>query len=134
MDAFLRLLRYASPHRAVIAGAVVAMIVYGASTAALAWLIQPIIDDVLATGGTAAATIKLIRQLGGIDRDRLGDQPGGRGRPFARPVGQHHEHAGGQQAGQRQFIRRIGCCVNSICLRFSSELCLRQQGQRPRCR
>ena len=47
MNAFLRLLRYATPHRAVIAGAVLAMVVYGASSAALAWLIQFIIDDVL---------------------------------------------------------------------------------------
>ena len=47
MNAFLRLLRYAAPHRAVIAGAVLAMIVYGATTAALAFLIKPIIDEVL---------------------------------------------------------------------------------------
>ena len=47
MDAFLRLLRYAAPHRAVIAGAVLAMSVYGAATAGLAWLIKPIIDSVL---------------------------------------------------------------------------------------
>ena len=49
MDAFLRLLRYATPHKAVIAGAAVAMVVYGAATAALAYLIKPIIDDVLTT-------------------------------------------------------------------------------------
>jgi ATP-binding cassette, subfamily B, bacterial MsbA len=48
MDLFLRLLRYASPHRVLIAGAMLAMIVYGAASAALAWLIKPIIDDVLA--------------------------------------------------------------------------------------
>src|SRR5690349_13376322 len=47
MDPFLRLLRYATPHRAVIAGAALAMIVYGAANAALAYLIKPIIDDVL---------------------------------------------------------------------------------------
>ena len=47
MNAFLRLLRYAAPHRAVIAGAAVAMLVYGATTAALAFLIKPIIDEVL---------------------------------------------------------------------------------------
>ena len=47
MDAFLRLLRYATPHRAVIAGAALAMVVYGAASAALAYLIKPIIDDVL---------------------------------------------------------------------------------------
>jgi hypothetical protein len=33
MDAFLRLLRYATPHRAVIAGAALAMVVYGAPKA-----------------------------------------------------------------------------------------------------
>ena len=47
MDPFLRLLRYAMPHRAVIAGASLAMVVYGAASAALAYLIKPIIDDVL---------------------------------------------------------------------------------------
>ncbi|HUQ88492.1 MAG TPA: ABC transporter transmembrane domain-containing protein [Vicinamibacterales bacterium] len=51
MDAFLRLLRYATPHRAVIAGATLAMVVYGAATAALAYLIKPIIDDVLIAQG-----------------------------------------------------------------------------------
>jgi ATP-binding cassette, subfamily B, bacterial MsbA len=48
MEVFLRLLRYAAPHRVLITGAVLAMIVYGAASAALAWLIKPIIDDVLA--------------------------------------------------------------------------------------
>jgi subfamily B ATP-binding cassette protein MsbA len=47
MDAFLRLLRYARPHTGLIAGAVVAMVVYGAASAALAWLIKPIVDEVL---------------------------------------------------------------------------------------
>lgn len=47
MDAFLRLLRYAAPHRGLIAGAVLAMVVYGVASAALAWLIKPIVDDVL---------------------------------------------------------------------------------------
>ena len=47
MDAFLRLLRYATPHRAVITGAAVAMIVYGAANAYLAYLVKPIIDEVL---------------------------------------------------------------------------------------
>src|SRR5262245_20633066 len=47
MNAFLRLLRYAAPHRWVIVGAVLAMLVYGAATAGLAALIKPIIDDVL---------------------------------------------------------------------------------------
>jgi subfamily B ATP-binding cassette protein MsbA len=47
MDAFLQLLRYAAPHRLLIAGAMLAMLVYGAASAAQAWLIKPIIDDVL---------------------------------------------------------------------------------------
>ena len=48
MEILLRLLRYAAPHRVLIAGAMFAMVVYGAASAALAWLIKPIIDDVLA--------------------------------------------------------------------------------------
>jgi len=47
MDAFLRLLRYARSHTGLIAGAVLAMVVYGAASAAIAWLIKPIVDDVL---------------------------------------------------------------------------------------
>ncbi|MBA3270592.1 MAG: ABC transporter ATP-binding protein [Acidobacteria bacterium] len=47
MDAFLRLLRYAAPHRMLIAGAMLAMVVYGAASAAQAYLIKPIIDEVL---------------------------------------------------------------------------------------
>ena len=47
MDSLLRLLRYAAPHRMLIAGAMLAMLVYGAASAAQAWLIKPIIDDVL---------------------------------------------------------------------------------------
>lgn len=47
MNAFLRLLGYAAPHRVVIAGALAAMVCYGASSAVLAWLIKLIIDDVL---------------------------------------------------------------------------------------
>jgi ATP-binding cassette, subfamily B, bacterial MsbA len=54
MDAFLRLLRYATPHRAVIGGAALAMVVYGAASAALAYLIKPIIDDVLTNRGDLA--------------------------------------------------------------------------------
>jgi subfamily B ATP-binding cassette protein MsbA len=47
MDTFSRLLRFAAPHRMLIAGATLAMLVYGAASAAQAWLIKPIIDDVL---------------------------------------------------------------------------------------
>lgn len=49
MNAFLRLLRYARPHRARLAGAVLAMMVYGVASAGLAAFIQPIFDDVLRT-------------------------------------------------------------------------------------
>jgi len=70
MNPFLRLLRYATPHKAVIAGAAVAMVVYGASIAALAYLIKPIIDDVLTTRGNLAwitaaiLTVYLLKGLG----------------------------------------------------------------------
>jgi subfamily B ATP-binding cassette protein MsbA len=47
MAVFRRLIRYAVPHRILIAGATLAMLVYGAASAAQAWLIKPIIDDVL---------------------------------------------------------------------------------------
>src|SRR5215217_6854140 len=55
MDAFLRLLRYATPHRAVIAGAALAMLAYGTANAALAYLIKPVIDDVLIAQNDLAA-------------------------------------------------------------------------------
>ncbi|HEX7283624.1 MAG TPA: ABC transporter transmembrane domain-containing protein [Vicinamibacterales bacterium] len=69
MDAFLRLLRYATPHRAVIAGAALAMVVYGAASAALAYLIKPIIDDVLTNRSelaTVTASILVIYLLKGL--------------------------------------------------------------------
>ncbi len=47
MDPLLRLLRYAAPYRMVIAGALGAMLLYGAASAALAWLVKPILDQVL---------------------------------------------------------------------------------------
>ena len=69
MNPFLRLLRYATPHKTVMAGAAVAMVVYGVSSAALAYLIKPIIDDVLPTGGNLAsitAAILIVNLLKGI--------------------------------------------------------------------
>ena len=61
MDAFLRLLRYAAPHRAVIGGAALAMVVYGAASAALAYLIKPIIDDVLTSrSDLAVVTVSIL--------------------------------------------------------------------------
>jgi ATP-binding cassette, subfamily B, bacterial MsbA len=47
MDPLRRLLRYAAPHRLVIGGALAAMLLYGAASAALAWLVKPILDQVL---------------------------------------------------------------------------------------
>jgi len=47
VNAFLRLLDYARPHRARLAAAVAAMVLYGAAAAAVAFLIQPIFDKVL---------------------------------------------------------------------------------------
>jgi subfamily B ATP-binding cassette protein MsbA len=70
MDPLLRLLRYAAPHRLVIAGAFGAMILYGAASAALAWLIKPILDQVLpareslAFVGTAIIVIYVVKGVG----------------------------------------------------------------------
>ncbi|HEY6362435.1 MAG TPA: lipid A export permease/ATP-binding protein MsbA [Vicinamibacterales bacterium] len=47
MNAFRRLLEYARPHRARLAAALAAMVLYGAASAALAALIQPVFDEVL---------------------------------------------------------------------------------------
>jgi subfamily B ATP-binding cassette protein MsbA len=49
VNAFRRLLEYARPHRARLAAALAAMVLYGAASAALAALIQPIFDEVLPT-------------------------------------------------------------------------------------
>jgi subfamily B ATP-binding cassette protein MsbA len=70
MDPLLRLLRYAAPHRLVIAGAFAAMILYGAASAALAWLIKPILDQVLpareslAFVGTAIVVVYVVKGVG----------------------------------------------------------------------
>jgi subfamily B ATP-binding cassette protein MsbA len=47
VNVLVRLLRYARPHRARLLAAVAAMVLYGAASAALAALIQPIFDEVL---------------------------------------------------------------------------------------
>jgi subfamily B ATP-binding cassette protein MsbA len=47
VNAFRRLLEYARPHRARLAAALAAMVLYGAASAGLASLIQPIFDEVL---------------------------------------------------------------------------------------
>ncbi len=61
MNAFVRLIAYARPYRARLAGAMVAMIIYGAASAGVAYLIQPILDRVLprreALGMTVAAIV-----------------------------------------------------------------------------
>ena len=47
MNPFLRLLEYARPHRARLASAVAAMVLYGVASAGVAALIKPIFDEVL---------------------------------------------------------------------------------------
>ena len=47
MTPLRRLLRYAAPYRGRFAVAVAAMLVYGAASAWLAWLVKPIVNDVL---------------------------------------------------------------------------------------
>ncbi|MFN2445168.1 MAG: ABC transporter ATP-binding protein [Vicinamibacterales bacterium] len=47
MSAFLRLIRYASPYPSLVVGATLAMLVYGGASAAIAFLIGPVIDRVL---------------------------------------------------------------------------------------
>ncbi|MGE0812130.1 MAG: ABC transporter ATP-binding protein [Vicinamibacterales bacterium] len=69
MDPLRRLLRYAAPHRLVIGGALGAMLLYGAASAALAWLIKPILDDVLQAReslGFVAAAIMTVYVVKGI--------------------------------------------------------------------
>jgi subfamily B ATP-binding cassette protein MsbA len=51
MNAFLRLLRYARPHRGRFAAALAAMLVYAAASWLIAVLIQPIFDEVLPSRG-----------------------------------------------------------------------------------
>ena len=55
MKAFYRLLAYARPHRSRLASAFIAMVVYGAASAGLAALIQPIFDEVLPNRSNVAA-------------------------------------------------------------------------------
>jgi len=59
VTAFRRLLEYARPHRGRLAGAVVAMVVYGAAGAALVSLIQPVIDEGVVVGGDRLLVISL---------------------------------------------------------------------------
>jgi ATP-binding cassette, subfamily B, bacterial MsbA len=70
VNAFLRLLAFARPHRARLAAAVAAMVLYGAATAAVAFLIQPIFDEVLPNRenlglyATAVIVVYLVKGIG----------------------------------------------------------------------
>ena len=69
MSVFFRLLAYARPHRSRLIWALAAMVLYGAASAGLAALIQPIFDEVLPNRenlGTIAAAILVIYLLKGI--------------------------------------------------------------------
>jgi ATP-binding cassette, subfamily B, bacterial MsbA len=69
VTAFLRLLEYARPYRGRLAGAVVAMIVYGVASAGIAYLIKPIFDEVLPTGrslGLVASAVLALYLFKGI--------------------------------------------------------------------
>ena len=71
MSSFLRLLRYAAPYRLRFVAAVAAMLVYAAASVYIAYLIKPILDDVLPRrellAWTAGAIIVayLLKGLGG---------------------------------------------------------------------
>ena len=56
MTSLYRVLSYARPYRARLAGALVAMAVYGAGTAGIAALIQLIFDEVLPSGRDRKST------------------------------------------------------------------------------
>jgi ATP-binding cassette, subfamily B, bacterial MsbA len=63
VNAFLRLIAYARPYRGRLAAAAVAMIVYGAASAGVAALIQPILDRVLPRHQELAQIITAILAL-----------------------------------------------------------------------
>jgi subfamily B ATP-binding cassette protein MsbA len=60
VSALYRLLAYARPHRARLAGALAAMVVYAAASATLATLVKPIFDSVLPTRERLVSTIVAI--------------------------------------------------------------------------
>ena len=69
MNHFFRLLRYARPYSGQLLIALVAMVVYGGASAFLAYLIKPIFDEVLPTGGrvgTVASAIVALYLIKGI--------------------------------------------------------------------
>jgi subfamily B ATP-binding cassette protein MsbA len=66
---FLRLLEYARPYRGRLFSAVLAMVVYGAASAGIAYLIKPIFDEVLPTGeklGAVAISLLVLYLLKGL--------------------------------------------------------------------
>ena len=69
MKPFFRLLEYARPYRGRLALAFAAMVLYGAASAGIAYLIKPIFDEVLPTGdrvGTVAVFVLTLYALKGI--------------------------------------------------------------------
>jgi ATP-binding cassette, subfamily B, bacterial MsbA len=69
VNPFLRLLAFARPHRARLTAAVGAMVLYGAASAGVAFLIQPILDDGLTQGENVsllAAAIVIVYFVKGI--------------------------------------------------------------------
>jgi subfamily B ATP-binding cassette protein MsbA len=60
VSALYRLLAYARPHRARLAGALAAMVIYAAASAMLATLVKPIFDSVLPTRERLVSTIVAI--------------------------------------------------------------------------
>jgi subfamily B ATP-binding cassette protein MsbA len=69
VSAFRRLLEYARPYRLRLVAAVAAMVVYGAASAGVVYLITPILDEVLPTGdrmGTIAAALLGLYVLKGL--------------------------------------------------------------------
>ena len=69
MTAFFRLLEFARPHRGRLASAFTAMALYGAASAGVAALIQPIFDDVLSARenlGPVAVAILVVYLLKGV--------------------------------------------------------------------
>jgi len=69
VNPFFRLLAFARPHRARLAAAAAAMVLYGAASAGVAFLIQPILDEGLTQGenvGLLAGAIVVIYFVKGI--------------------------------------------------------------------
>lgn len=124
MNPFLRLLRYARPYRGWLATALVAMLLYAAASAYLAYLIKPIFDEVLPTrealgfvAGLIVATY-LIKGIGSYVSSYLMTQVGQRVVMDLRNA--LFRHIVGQSAGffarrtTGQLMSRITNDVNQI--------------------